>query len=182
MNTKEDLKSKGFYRAFSLPENINENSKIVSMLREFSRGKTYLDIKTLIKSGALLDYKTAENIVPTTGRNVIARRLAGDTTYSLEVDWGALGSGTGAFTTASTQLGTEVFRKQASSQAYEDNIAYIDWFIEAGDVANQTFTEFGAFIDGSAAADSGQAWSLLLTGLWQKSGSLFVSATYSITQ
>ena len=111
----------------------------------------------------------------------MARLLAGDVTYSGEVDWGALGDdATPSFNNASTQLVNEVFRSQADSQAFDDNIAYIDWFIASGDVADDTYTEFGAFIDGTGAADSGQAWSLLATGGWVKSGSMFISAKYTL--
>lgn len=171
----------GFYQFFSLPKNISQNSKLIEKLRLHVRNKENLNIGALIKSGAILSHKTAHNLIPATGLNVVARRLAGETTYSLEVDYGALGSGSSAFTGASTQLNTEVYRKQAASQAYDANISYIDWFIESGDVADQTFEEFGAFIDGSGSANSGQAWSLLITGGWVKSGSIFISAAYTMT-
>lgn len=175
----EIQKVKGEYTAFSLAPWVEKSSKIVADLRQAIRTGNNAIINTLKQSGAVLEVKEATNIIPTSGRAVLARLLAGDATYSGEVDYGALGSGTTAFTNASTQLNTEVYRSQADSQAFDDNIAYIDWFIASGDVADQTFQEFGAFIDGTGTANSGQAWSLLITGGWVKSGSMFISAKYT---
>ena len=179
----EKAKIRGEYTAISLVPWINKNTitgrKIINDIRVALRQGNQKVLNTLKDQGIILDFKKATNLIPTTGRNVLARLLSGDATYSGEVDWGALGSGTSAFSNSSTQLNTEVYRSQADSQAYDDNIAYIDWFIASGDVADQTFQEFGAFIDGSAAADSGQAWSLLITGGWVKSGSMFISAKYT---
>lgn len=178
---KQKAKIKGEYTAISLSKHIEKNNVFVHRIREAIRTNNKRTLLALHKMGVIIEMKTAENIIPTTGRNVLARLLAGDNTYTGEVDYGALGTAVSpSFTNASTQLGTEVYRSQADSQAYDDNIAYIDWFIAAGDVADQTFTEFGAFIDGTGSANSGQAWSLLATGGWVKSGSMFISAKYTL--
>ncbi|RKZ11035.1 hypothetical protein DRQ25_00820 [Candidatus Fermentibacteria bacterium] len=176
---KENIGVIGEYTCFSLAPWIKKGDKVLDDLRRAARTNNKRIIDALKATGIILEIKEAKNLIPTTGRNVLARLLTGDPTYSGEVDWGALGSGTTPFTNASTQLNTEVFRSQADSQAFDDNIAYIDWFIAAGDVADQTFEEFGAFIDGSGAADSGQAWSLLITGGWVKSGAVFISGKYT---
>lgn len=166
--------------AISLAPWVTRKMKIVDDIRQAIRTQNWSILKALMDCGVVLEVKEAKNIIPTTGRAVLARILAGDVTYTGEVDYGALGSAASpAFTNASTQLTTEVYRSQADSQAFDDNIAYIDWFIAAGDVADQTFEEFGAFIDGTASADSGQAWSLLKTGGWVKSGSMFISGKYT---
>jgi len=173
---------KGEYTIFSIAKWVKENSSELELVREYSRTKNIALLEYLKHKGIILNVQTKTNIIPTVGFNVFTRRLAGDTTYSGEVDYGALGTAVSpSFGLSDTQLGNEVYRKQASSQAFDDNIAYIDWFIASGDVADQTFTEFGAFIDGSGAADSGQAWSLLATGGWVKSGSIFISAKYTLT-
>lgn len=174
-------KIKGEYFAFSLAPWVKRNSQIIRDIRHAIKTGNMQIIKALRDTGAVLDFKYNQNIIPTTGRNVLARLLAGDATYSGEVDWGAIGTGVSpSFTNASTQLSSEQFRSQADSQVFDDNIAYIDWFIASGDVADDTYTEFGAFIDGTASADSGQAWSLLATGGWVKSGSMFISGKYTL--
>lgn len=171
---------KGEYQMFNLASWVKKTGQEVIKLREYIKTGNPAILNDLMACGAVMEVKTATNLIPTVGRNVFARRLAGDTTYTGEVDYGAVGDGVTAFTNASTQLNNEIFRLQASSQAFDDNIAYIDWFIASGDTPDDTFEEFGAFIDGSGAADSGQAWSLLITGGWVKSGSIFISAKYTI--
>lgn len=178
-NANEKGKVIGEYMAFSLAPWVTRNMPVIKDLREAIRTQNWRIVQALKDCGVILEIKEAHNIIPTTGRSVLARILAGDNTYTGEVDYGALGSGSTAFTNASTELNTEVYRSQADSQAFDDNIAYIDWFIAAGDVADQTFQEFGAFIDGTGSADSGQAWSLLITGGWVKSGSMFISGKYT---
>ena len=180
MKPQETTSIKGEYNIFSLAEWVKDNGPEIATIREYIKTADKALLAALQASGAILAHDFKTNIIPTVGRSVLARRLAGNTTYTGEIDYGALGSGTTAFTNASTQLNTEVYRKQAASQAYDNNIAYIDWFIAAGDVANQTFNEFGAFIDGTGTANSGQAFSLLLTGGWVKSGSMFISGKYTI--
>jgi hypothetical protein len=179
-NPHEIGKIKGEYWAWSLAPWITRTSPILNDIRHAIRTGNKRLMQALIDTGAVQRMKYNTNLIPTTGRNVLARLLAGDTTYSGEVDYGALGDGNTAFTNASTTLNNELFRSQADSQAYDDNIAYIDWFVESGDIADQTFEEFGAFIDGNGSADTGQAWSLLVTGGWVKSGSMFISGKYTL--
>jgi hypothetical protein len=177
----DKIKITGEYAALSLAPWVERTSSVLNDIREALRTNNQAVIDTLKASGVILEVKYNTNLIPTTGRNVLARLLAGDTTYTGEVDYGALGhDATPAFSNASTTLDDEVYRSQADSQAFDDNIAYIDWFIAAGDVVDQTFEEFGAFIDGTASADTGQAWSLLKTGGWTKSGSMFISAKYTL--
>lgn len=176
----ETLKIKSEYTCYSLVKDIKKGSKILNDIRKAFREKNQNTIDALKSVGIIQEVKDAGNIIPTTGRNVLARLLAGDTTYSGEIDWGAIGDGSPTFTNSSTQLDNEIYRTQADSQVFDNNIVYIDWFIAAGDVADGTYTEFMASIDGSAAADSGQAWSLLETGGWVKSGSMFISAKYTL--
>ncbi len=172
---------KGEYQFINLSPLLKEKKikEILPRIRKVLRAESGAEL--LKKEGIITDYKKKTNIIPNTGLNVLARLLAGDTTYSGEINYGAFGSGDTAFTLSSTQLNTEVYRKVISSLEHDGNIVWADWFIEAGDVANQNFEEFGAFIDGSAGANTGRAWSLVLTGGWVKTGSLFVSAKYTLS-
>lgn len=176
---KEKMKIIGKYTCFSLAPWVQRGDQVLDDIRLAIRTKNNAIIQALKDIGVILEVKEAYNLIPTTGRNVLARLVTGDTTYTGEIDWGALGDTNTAFTNASTQLNNELFRSQADSQVFDDNVAYVDWFVAAGDVADGTYEEFGAFIDGTAAADSGQAWSLLVTGGWVKSGSMFISGQYT---
>lgn len=183
MKINKEVTIKANYKMFKLARNIlSEDSPVVNTLRKFARTGNKKILDSLIAHGYVIEMNEVHNLIPTVGRNVLARLLAGDATYSGEVDYGALGTAVSpSFSNSDTQLGNEVYRKQASDQAFDDNIVYIDWFLASGDVADQTFTEFGAFIDGTASANSGQAFSLLATGGWVKSGSIFISAQYTLT-
>lgn len=95
-----------------------------------------------------------ENVTTTTGRNVFARLLANDNTYSGNVSHTALGSSNTAAAVGNTQLGTEVYRKALSSGVAVNNIAYLETFFTAAET-NGTYEEYGNFIDGTGSANSG---------------------------
>lgn len=96
------------------------------------------------------------NIVPTVGRQQIAKALTGNIADETEIaaNKSALGTGTGTPANANTTLGTEVFRKDIASLSYAANIAYLTAVYLAADT-NGTFYEHGMFIDGTGVADSG---------------------------
>jgi hypothetical protein len=180
MKIKAKAGIRGNIKMFKLAPNVSQDD--LKLVREFSRtGNEYIK-KGLVERGVLLDYKEQHNIIVTRGRAVLAERLAGGTTYTGEINYGALGTGISPVpTNASVKLDTEAYRKIAASQTFDDNIVYIDFFYEATDWSG-TATEFGNFIDGTASADSGRLFSYIATGGWVKSGtaSLFVSCQYTI--
>lgn len=187
-NTKmmnEEIKIKGEWTGYTLSKDIKEGDPVVSRLRSISRGEVNAEegekiIRDLQAQKIITKVVRQTNIVPTVGRNVLARRLAGDTTYTGEINYIALGSGSTAFTNGSTQLNTETFRKIVSDAAFDNNIAYADVFIASGDVADGTFNEGGAFIDGTGSANTGRAFSLVVQS-FVKSGSMFISLKITIT-
>lgn len=123
-----------------------------------------------------------ENLVATVGRSALAQRLAGTTTYTGTINYGALGSSATAVANGDTQLGTEVFRKVVASSSYTTNVAFIDFFYSKADT-NGTYAEFGTVIDGTASANTGQLFTHALTGGWTKSSSesMTVSCQYTFT-
>lgn len=173
---------------FTFAEWVQEDSPEVELARLYVKTKDNNEkeriIKALRENGALINVQEKHNMIVTAGRTILARILTNDASYAGtgEINYGALGTGVSpSFTNASTQLSSEVYRKLASSQSFTDNIAYVDFFIASGDVADDTYTEFANFIDGTASADSGEAFSLLATGGWVKSGSMFISCQYTIS-
>ncbi len=177
------MKIKANIDTFVLAGWVNEAGKEIAMLREYVRTGKKSILAALKKSGALIQSTHKHNLITTAGRTVLARRLAGNTTYSGSLNYGLLGTqASPSPSNSSTQLGTEVFRKLASSQAYDNNIAYVDFFYTAGDT-NGTYTEFGNVIDGTGTVNTGQLFSYIATGGWVKSSSqsLFVSCKYTIS-
>jgi len=188
----------GIIRSFKMPEWVTPEStfdvslkgfegtwKVLDLIREYIRSKNMVLLNYLEREGLILAHTEQKNLITTEGREVMARLLAGDATYSGEITYGAVGSSTATPTNADTQLGSESYRGGVSSQAFDENIAYIDFFFAAGD-GTGTHEEFGTFIDGTASSNSGQLWSHILTGGtggWDKgaSDSLFISCQYTFT-
>lgn len=185
MKTKEDLKIKANYTTFNINKNVKKTDNVMKVIKKLAhKHKKIEDLykdriyKLLVNQGTILNASMEHNLIPTTGFNVLCRRLAGDITYTGEVNYWALGSGDSAFTTASTQLNTETYRGTVDSAAYDDNIAIIDSFIAEADIPNATYKEFGYFIDGTGTENTGQAWSLLIGDI-VKTGSIFISGQYT---
>jgi hypothetical protein len=111
-----------------------------------------------------------QNLVVLTGRSVFARILAGDTTYTGAINYGALGSGSTAVSSANTQLATEVKRKLYGTRTQTGAQANLDFYYSKSDT-NGTYNEFGTFIDGTATVNTGQLYNRVLTGGWTKSAS-----------
>lgn len=142
----------------------------------------YLELVQRLRDTCLVREHSVKNIIVTTGRAVVAQRLANDTTYTGIINYGALGSNATTPVNGNTTLGTEVFRKTVASASDTDNIAFIDFFYSKSDT-NGTYEEFGTFIDGTGSADTGQMFTHALTGGWTKtaSESMTVSCQYTIT-
>lgn len=176
----EDMKIKENTFFFNLHHSVKRGSPVLDKIRQFIKSGDPGILELLKHQGLLLGYSEKHNLIAKAGRTVLARLLSGDNTYTGEITKIGLGSSSSSFTEASTQLHTEVFRTTPDSTSFDNNICYIDTFIEAADVANQTFQEYGTFIDGTVTANSGQAFTLLSTGGWVKSGSMFISSKYTI--
>ncbi len=182
-NLQQAIGIKVNIRTFTLAGWVTEHSKWIALLRQFVLTGNQKIFQFLVEQGVILNYQSKHNLITTRGRNVLCRLLAGDTTYSGQVNYGALGTQVSPTpSNSSTQLGTEVFRKLYSSHTQDgNNIAYIDFFYSATDT-NGTYTEFANFIDGTASANTGRIFSYIATGGWVKSNlvSLFVSCQYTI--
>jgi len=182
---EEHIKVSGEGTMYNLAPHIAENDISVDFLRKASRGEIEKEtadrfVKTLMHQGIILSVSQNHNLVPTVGRGVLARILAGTTTPSGVINYMAIGTGTTAFTNASLFLNAETFRKVVSSSSFDGNISYIDCFIASGDVANATYKEAGAFIDASTGSATGSAFSLVVQD-FVKSGSMYISLKVTFT-
>lgn len=180
--TEETVKSQGEWSFYNLAPHAEE--KDIAILREIERASdddlSKQLLEGLMRNGVVLRVSHQHNIVPTSGRTILARNLAGTVSPTPAINYIALGTGTTAFSNASVQLNAETFRKVVSDSSYDTNISYIDCFIASGDVANQTFKEAGAFINGTASANTGTAFSLVVQD-FAKSGSMYISLKVTFT-
>jgi len=125
------------------------NDNLHALWREYRWYLEQLHKRFLVKQTVV------ENITTTVGRSIIIQRLAGFTTYSGTVNYGALGSSPTTPSVGDTQLGTETYRKALSGGTFASNVAYLENFYTASEVSG-TFEEYGFFIDGNAGANTGQ--------------------------
>jgi len=134
------------------------------------------------KSARLVRTHHVHNLVVTTGLATLAAYIAGETTYSGGINYGALGSGSTAPVAGNTQLGTETFRKLYATRSRVGAVTTIEYFYNTSQ-ANGTHNEFGCFIAGTGTANSGQLYNRLLTGGWTKTGTqtMTVSIQQNIT-
>lgn len=108
-----------------------------------------------------------DNMIVSVGRQVFAGLLIGETTYSGEINYGALGTGSTAVNDADTVLDTEVKRKSIATRSRVGNTITLRFFYTKSDT-NGTYEEFGTFIDGTSSADTGAMFNRVLTGGWVK--------------
>jgi len=128
-----------------------------SLATESYLKKHYIKYKNLMKS--IEPFQTRQvvvhNLVTTEGFNVLARILAGDNTYTGNINYTALGTNNASPVLGDTQLGTEVYRKAVSSASFIGSKANIETFYTATEV-NGSFEEYGNFIDGGVAPNTGR--------------------------
>jgi len=125
----------------------------------------------IMRGHNLTNQITVKNIIPTAGRAVIARWIAGNNTYDASngANYGSLGDDNTTPANGDTILGNETYRKAISSPSFSSNVAYLSNFYTATEVTG-TFEEAGWHIDGGAGVDTGQLLSHFLTTSITKSG------------
>lgn len=124
---------------------------------------------------------TAANRVVQSGREVFARRMVADNTYSGELTHGLLGDDTTAVADTDIALGNEVARKTIASRGRSGDQVTVDFYYSQNDT-DGTYEEFGTAIDGTNTAGSGQLYNRLLTGGWTKTAteSMTVSIQFNL--
>ena len=111
--------------------------------------------------------KIAYSQIVQVGREVFARILVGDTTYTGIINYGLLGTASTGVTDGDTQLAAEVKRKGVATRTRSGDTLTFRFFYSKSDT-NGTYQEFGTVIDGTASANTGQLFNRALTGGWIK--------------
>lgn len=83
------------------------------------------------------------------GRNLIARQLAGNATYSLEIDTASVGDSNTAAADAQTDLISPLVEDIPITDASAvDDVLTVDVFVSDANLADDTYQEFGLFCGG----------------------------------
>lgn len=130
------------YKSLPIPKQLK-----VWMLRKGYLERHLLSVSPVIHN----TISTANNH----GLNIIAQRLAGKTTYDIVIDEGKIGTGTTAPTTADTDIETLTLDNiLVANQSSSGGTAVLTFFINDGELANGTYTEFAMFSGGQLFARS----------------------------
>jgi hypothetical protein len=119
---------------------------------------------------------------PGYGLDLIIQRLVGMNTYSLNILYGEIGIGATAPALTDTALTAPTNRAAVGfQQDYGTTDAIFQFFFSDSQLANQTYNEFGTFVDGAATIGTGQIFNhSLLTPAYAKSGGTDTSVEVDI--
>jgi hypothetical protein len=137
--------------------NLNNPIKLkgIITIRAYKAGTNEL-VKEIVQRNMIMQSSNR-------GKDLIVQRLIGTNTYSLNINYGAIGTGSTAVTVTDTQLATESARTTvAYSQDVSNSEARIQFYFPNASLSNTTYREFGTFIDGSGTANSGQLFNRAL--------------------
>src|SRR3989344_4900596 len=111
-------------------------------------------------TGEITRVQEYKNLIPTSGRQQIAKALSGDITLAAEIriTHTSLGTGITAPANGDTQLQTETFRKGVASATFSSNQLFITAFYTALEVTG-TFKEAGLHINATITPNSGVLFS-----------------------
>lgn len=178
---RKDIKAFVNIKRFLLGEHVQEDDKIVKVLREYNKTGDAELIRPYIESGEIIEHQETHNMVVDAGFEQMIKSITGERVTIPQINYGLLGTGTPNVIPGATQLVTEAYRKTASSASHSGTTGYIDFFYTAAECSG-TYTEFGNVIDGTASANSGYLFSYVATGGWVKTTaqSLYVACEYGL--
>lgn len=97
-----------------------------------------------------------------TGIDVILDRLAGSLTYSLDLTYADIGTGSTAPAITDTQLATPTARALRAYSSVSGNTVTLQYFFTDALLSNTTYREFATFMDGSSTVSTGKIFNHIL--------------------
>ena len=178
-------------RDFEIIQEIRKNQaelKMIDVLSDIEKKHIYKknkDLQDELEASCLVRKVQQHNIVTTAGLTQITKGLSTNlsTLSELEINYAAVGTGTGAPAAGDTTLDTESYRNVVNSLNYSSNILFASMFIDFTEDSG-TYYEAGLFINGTASADSGSLFDRVLlnspTGI-TKTTSQVLTVSFQIT-
>jgi len=127
-------------------------------------------------SGKILEVQEVHNLVTTAGKSGWAKIANSESGFTGVINYVALGTGANAPAITDTQLQTEVARttQVSGSNARLINVVTQEFYF-GPTVANVNIKEVGAFVDGTASADTGTLFDRALLDITKtSSNSLYI--------
>lgn len=120
----------------------------------------YEDAQRMMKTFLIDTPVVQENMVMQDGGyglDLIIQRLVSINTYSLNIQYGEIGTGSTPVTLLDHALTTPTARAvQTFQQDFGAQQAILQFFFPDGTLTNQTYNEFGTFVDGNTTIGTGQ--------------------------
>lgn len=105
--------------------------------------------------GNLIEVKEFDNLVVSAVKNAFAAMLNSEVSaFTGKVNYGAVGTSTASPALTDTTLTAEIARVVPESNARANNVTTITFYFDTA-TGNGLLKEFGAFIDGTASANTG---------------------------
>lgn len=156
------------------------NKKVQLTEREAQIRQNFVFTIRDAKTGKIKRTYKYHNLVVTVGRAIIAQRLAGDNTNSLNIDFGELGTGATPPANGDIALEAPTFRKVTASGTDASNQAFLSFFFTAAEAIG-THAEFGTFVDGTISIGSGILFSRVAVNIIKSATeTLTIDVTYTI--
>lgn len=128
-----------------LREKVERLTETLKLIREEHFIRTAVECPNLVMDS------------PGYGLDLIIQRLIGNNTFSLNIGWIEIGTGTATPTVNDTALTSPSVRATISYQEdYGATDAIVQAYITDANLPNGTYTEVGSFIDGTSSIGSGQ--------------------------
>jgi hypothetical protein len=136
--------SSAFFKDY-LQKRIIELKAVVEDIKHASFIRTAVECPNLVMDS------------PNYGLDLIIQRLVGNNTYSLNLQWIEIGTGTTTPTVNDTGLASPSLRLPISFQEdYGATDAIVQAYVTDANLPNATYGEVGSFVDGSSSIGSGQ--------------------------
>ncbi len=152
-----------FWRFHERPKAIFEE-RIRELRAQIDEIKSSFHIRTAVECPNLIMDS------PNYGLDLVIQRLVGINTYSLNLLWIEIGTGSTTPTVNDTALTTPTLRAAVNFQEdYGTTDAIVQCYITDAQLANATYTEVGSFVDGTSSIGTGQIFNhALLTPTFSK--------------
>lgn len=143
--------------------------------------KGHLKCTLLDLEGNVLEVKEYDNLVTTAFKNSLAALLNAEAPNNGIINYGAVGTSTATPAITDTQLGAEVGRVVVYSRSRAANVTTLQFYFGPTE-ANGALKEFGAFIAGTASADTGLLFDRAAIDVTKTSlNSLIIQLTITVT-
>lgn len=157
------IKSKSFMKI----ENSEPSNKEVKIKEKNFKIEGHVKIETYKDGVKIRETEEMKNLVmlgTDTGISLLLQRLIGTNTYSANITHADIGTGSTAPTDGDTVLDTAIARAVRGAESISGDQATLSFFFPDALLPDDTYNEFGTFVDGTISVDTGQIFNRIVFG------------------